>query len=55
MADFEDKNLSCKDCTAPFVWTAGEQQFYAERQFTPPARCKPCREAKKAARQAQGG
>ena len=27
---FEDKTLVCKDCGKEFVWTAGEQEFYAE-------------------------
>ena len=28
---FEDKVLVCKDCGAEFVFTAGEQEFYAEK------------------------
>jgi len=27
----EDITLTCKDCGAEFVFTAGEQQFYAEK------------------------
>lgn len=46
---FEDKTLTCKDCGAEFVFTAGEQEFYAEKGFTnEPVRCKPCRMARKA-------
>lgn len=30
---FEDKTLVCKDCGKEFVWTAGEQEFYASRGF----------------------
>ena len=31
-----------------FVWTAGEQEFYASRGFeNQPQRCKPCRDARK--------
>ena len=30
----EDKTLVCKDCGAEFVFTAGEQAFYAEKGFT---------------------
>lgn len=53
---FEDKNLTCKEnsCRAQFVFTGGEQRFYAERNFTEPTRCKPCRAAKKAAREQAG-
>ena len=29
----EDKTLVCKDCGAEFVFTAGEQAFYAEKGF----------------------
>ena len=38
---FEDKTLVCKDCGKEFVWTAGEQEFYASRGFeNQPQRCK---------------
>ena len=30
---FEDKTLKCKECGAEFVFTAGEQEFYAEKGF----------------------
>lgn len=45
---FEDKTLVCKDCGQEFVFTAGEQEFYAEKGFeNEPQRCKPCRDARK--------
>ncbi|MGI6150405.1 MAG: zinc-ribbon domain containing protein [Christensenellales bacterium] len=48
---FEDKVLVCRDCGVEFIFTAGEQQFYAEKGFqNEPQRCKICRDAKKAAR-----
>ena len=28
---YEDKTLVCKECGKEFVFTAGEQEFYAER------------------------
>ncbi len=44
---FEDKTLVCKDCGKEFVWTAGEQEFYASRGFeNQPQRCKPARLAR---------
>ena len=47
---FQDKTLVCKECGKEFVFTAGEQQFYADRGFqNEPQRCKACRDAKKAA------
>ncbi|MBZ4665461.1 zinc-ribbon domain containing protein [Mahella sp.] len=48
---YEDKVLVCKDCGREFVFTAGEQEFYAERGFqNEPARCKDCRDSRKANR-----
>lgn len=46
---YEDKTLVCRDCGAEFVFTAGEQAFYAEKGFqNEPSRCKACRDARKA-------
>lgn len=48
---YNDKTLICKDCGNEFVFTAGEQEFYAEKGFTnEPTRCKDCRNARKASR-----
>ncbi len=48
---YEDKTLVCKDCGQEFTFTAGEQEFYAEKGFTnEPQRCKSCRQARKNAR-----
>ncbi len=45
---YEDKTLVCKDCGNEFVFTAGEQEFYAEKGFQhEPQRCKDCRNARK--------
>ena len=42
---YEDKTLICRDCGAEFVFTAGEQAFYAEKGFqNEPSRCKACRD-----------
>lgn len=50
---YEDKTLVCKDCGNEFVFTAGEQQFYAEKGFVnEPQRCKDCRNARKVAAKA---
>ena len=41
---YTDKTLVCKDCGNEFVFTAGEQEFYAEKGFqNEPTRCKACR------------
>lgn len=45
---YNDKTLTCKDCGTEFVFTANEQEFYAEKGFTnEPQRCKDCRIARK--------
>ena len=45
---YEDEKLICEDCGTEFVFTEGEQQFYAEKGFqNEPLRCKECRIAKK--------
>lgn len=46
---FEDKTIVCKDCGKEFVFTAGEQEFYAQKGFqNAPIRCKGCRDSRKA-------
>ena len=45
---YEDKTLVCKECGNEFVFTAGEQEFYAAQGFqNEPQRCKACRIARK--------
>ncbi|MEQ1606854.1 MAG: zinc-ribbon domain containing protein [Pyrinomonadaceae bacterium] len=45
--ELEDTNILCIDCTQEFVWTAGEQLFYRDKQLlNPPKRCKDCKKAK---------
>ena len=43
------------ECSKEFVFTVGEQKFFTEKGFTPPKRCKPCRDAKKAEKEGSGG
>lgn len=46
---FEDKQLTCRECGQSFVWTAGEQAFYAEKGLVNvPSRCPSCRQARRA-------
>ena len=52
--ELQDKTLKCKDCGAEFVFTVGEQKFYAEKGFTnEPARCPECRAKRKAEKRNQ--
>ncbi len=42
--EYRDKTLTCMDCGKDFVWTAGEQLFYAGKNFkNEPKRCKDCK------------
>ena len=52
---YSDKTLTCADCGQEFVFTASEQDFYAQRGFTEPRRCGSCRASRKAARNSEGG
>ena len=51
---YTDKTLTCADCGQQFVFTASEQDFYAQRGFTEPRRCPTDRAARKAARASSG-
>jgi CxxC-x17-CxxC domain-containing protein len=45
-----DMSLQCRDCGQTFLFTAGEQEFYASRGLmNQPSRCPECRAARKAA------
>jgi len=53
----QDKEITCRNagsdehaeyCVGKFIWTVGEQEFFAERGFSEPNKCKPCRDARKA-------
>jgi CxxC-x17-CxxC domain-containing protein len=46
---FSDITLTCKDCSQPFVFTTGEQEFYQQRGLmNQPGRCQSCRGARRA-------
>ena len=41
---YTDKTLTCRDCGQSFVFTTGEQEFFASKGFTnEPSRCPECR------------
>jgi CxxC-x17-CxxC domain-containing protein len=52
---YSDKAMTCADCSQNFVFTARDQEFYADRGFTEPRRCPSCRASRKAARGDTGG
>lgn len=46
-AEFEDKEIICIDCGMDFIWSAGEQVFFRDKNLqNPPKRCKECKQAK---------
>ncbi len=46
-SEYEDKTISCVDCSGVFLWSAGEQLFYTQKDLlNAPKRCKPCKLAK---------
>jgi len=48
MTNGEDQSIKCVDCGEQFLFTAGEQAFYASKGLTnAPTRCKACRDARK--------
>jgi len=48
---FADKQLTCRDCSNHFIFTGGEQEFYATKGLqNEPVRCPPCRSARKSNR-----
>ena len=53
---FEDKVLNCRDCGRDFIFSAAEQEFFAEKGFqNNPGRCPECRSARKARTRDAGG
>lgn len=52
----QDRTLTCRDCGSEFIFTVGEQEFYAQKGFEhEPARCPNCRQARKRDRSASSG
>jgi CxxC-x17-CxxC domain-containing protein len=52
---YNDRTLTCADCGASFIFTAGEQEFHAQKGFTnEPRRCPECRAARRASRDSYG-
>ena len=47
--EFVDRLLTCADCGGEFIFTAGEQLFFLDKQFkNDPKRCKPCKSRRSA-------
>jgi len=53
---YNDKTLTCRDCSQSFVFTSGEQEFFAMKGFTnEPSRCPDCRANRKRDNDSYGG
>ena len=53
---YQDIDLECRDCGAGFQFTAGQQEFFAEKGFdNQPSRCKDCSMARKQGKGGGGG
>jgi len=54
--DFVDRTLKCVECGKDFVFTAGEQLFFHDKQFSnDPKRCKDCKNKRSSQRRSGGG
>ena len=52
---YTDKTLTCRDCSQNFVFTTGEQEFFASRGLlNEPSRCPECRAQRKKSQNAGG-
>jgi CxxC-x17-CxxC domain-containing protein len=46
-SNYTDALIECIECRVEFVWTAGEQEFFADKGLdNPPKRCRQCKKAK---------
>ena len=46
---YQDKQLTCQDCSTSFVFSADDQQYHAEKGYTnEPKRCPNCRQSRRA-------
>ena len=53
---YEDRSLSCVECSQSFTFSADDQTYHAEKGYTnEPKRCPSCRQAKRAGQYGSGG
>lgn len=51
----QEKQIVCSLCQGEFPFSAEEQEFYKEKGFSDPKKCKPCRQVAKEARRNNSG
>ncbi len=45
---YQDETLKCEDCGCEFIFSTGEQEFYAEKGLVnKPKRCQECRKGRR--------
>ena len=53
---YEDRTLTCVECSQPFTFTADDQSYHAEKGYTnEPKRCPSCRQARRGQSYGGGG
>ncbi len=53
--DYQDRILTCRDCGNEFIFSAGEQEFFARKGLmNTPSRCPACRAARRGGQSASG-
>jgi hypothetical protein len=47
--EYQDKTLICLDCFKEYIWTSGEQRFFASKNppLQQPKRCLECRKRRR--------
>jgi len=53
MTQLTDQQLKCCDCSNPFIFSVQDQEFFAQNDppWSPPRRCRPCRDSNKIRRE----
>jgi CxxC-x17-CxxC domain-containing protein len=53
---YEDRTLTCQDCSQEFTFSADDQQYHAEKGYTnEPKRCPLCRSSRRSGGDSGGG
>jgi len=53
--NYTDQELQCADCGQTFIFSAEDQEFYAQKRYSTPKRCATCRANRKANDPRSGG
>lgn len=46
-SETQDKTISCIDCGATFIFSVGEQHYFASKGLSEPKRCPQCRKRRR--------